>query len=601
MKMRLTSAALAAAMALNFTALPAHSLAEDICSGQTGFYSFTLPDGDKCPGERFGKLCSVDCSKKIKRERLERKLNKAPKPKLGRIYSYSEATQLSAAWDGEKIEKLIIEMDGKLNNDEKNIIRGALRGVRKAATAQTKENPATWPKVKYYASDIGVDPRLVYLTFITESRWVQVKGRSGERSIAQLMPSTAMELIKRLGKNAKHYDHSKKWHEGDNPLILSIYYLRDAVKAVGCKGIPFDQLSAQHLLYIYHFYNKGTTDYEPTWQQSNFANSAMNLMWTYKFVEKKIEETRVNLYAHVTKQHAESVAVHRAMAKKEAVLASKPKTEEKQRRKEALVKRLDSQIAEHLVAKEIAKDELKQRLPEAAKETESERKAAKSPIAKAIRWHEQKEAKKAVQLARPEKASKQPEPAAEPPLVQNQEEKPIPHTYFIELQAKKDAEEKAAKAKAAEAATIAKAKEAEKKTAEEKAAKAVAMAKAKEAEKKAADAKAAEANAVAMAKAKEAEKKAAEAKAKRTEVAKQTKPQAPLTEPILVKRHAESVQAAVNVDLVPSRMIAQNNAVPKSLEREISDLRASQAQLREQNRKFDDFINQFRSAKNGRR
>lgn len=280
MKTRLTSAALVAAMA-------ASSSAESICHGRTEYISFTLAYGEKCLGERFGTLCSVDCSKKhVKREKLESKLRKAPKPKIGKVYSYSEAKQLSIEWNDEKIEKLIVEMDGKLNNDERHVIRGALK---------------KWPMVKFYAHNIGVDPRLVYLTFITESRWMQVKGSSGEKSEAQLMPSTAMSSDLKEGRHSKYYDRSKKWYEGDNPTILAIYYLREAVRAVGCEGIPFDELSAQQLLYIYHFYNKGTTNYEPTWQQSNFANSAMNLMWTYKFVEKQHALSAPQLYAVVGK------------------------------------------------------------------------------------------------------------------------------------------------------------------------------------------------------------------------------------------------------------------------------------------------------------
>ncbi|VVB73689.1 Uncharacterised protein [uncultured archaeon] len=315
--MKMTHVTLAAAMAISsiggFAAKDV--AAEDFCSGKSGFYSFSVSEGEACPGERFGKrICSVDCSKtaakrRVSKERLERKLNRAPKPKIGRIYSYSEAKKLSASWNDEKIEKLIIEMDGKLNSDERHVIRGALK---------------KWPMVKFYSKQIGVDPRLVYLTFITESRWVQAKGHSGEKSIAQLMPGTAAELLKAYGGKDKYYDRSKKWHEGDNPLILSIYYLRDAVSATGCEDIPFDQLTAQQLLYIYHFYNKGTTNYEPTWQQSNFANSAMNLMWTYKFVENQHAISSSTLYAIVQKLTGEHDRAKEKELKPSAKEAPKP-------------------------------------------------------------------------------------------------------------------------------------------------------------------------------------------------------------------------------------------------------------------------------------
>jgi len=483
---------LAAAIAFNSISLPARALAEDICGGHTGFYSFSISEGENCPGEKFGKkLCSVDCSKKrvknpVTLEKLKKAIQQAYKPKRGKTYTVSEiraARRYLSEWKKSDVLKLVKKLNGNLSEDEKKIFPGGLK---------------YWPLIKYYSDLLDIDPTTPFLFALIESGLIQEKGKSGEIGVMQIMPGTAMEVYKIYGmKDPVIRKAGKNWRKDkDVMIILALYHLRGILDDLGVDrgSLPTDEQKAK----AYMVYNAGSQilkngeinqeKLSRWWQGNNLANGAKKYMRLYPLIENFVDHF---------------IAMHQDMSKKEAVLASKPKTEEKQKRKEALVRKLDTQIANHMVAKEIVKSEIDEKMSRTT--------------------------------------------AKKDELAVNLKEDVIPHTYFIELQAKKDAEAKAVKE--------------------------AAMAKTE----------------------------AAENQAKTAVVGKQTVVKAPLAEPFLVKGPVENSQGVSKADPAPSKLVAQNTAVPRSLERKIFELRASQAELREQIRKFDDFINQLRREKNGRR
>ncbi len=75
-------------------------------------------------------------------------------------------------------------------------------------------------------------------------------------------------------------------------MILALYYLRDGISTVASVDARIEELSAESLLMVYHFYNRGHNNYmvENWWQGDNFATCVSKYLRLYPEVEGFIEK-----------------------------------------------------------------------------------------------------------------------------------------------------------------------------------------------------------------------------------------------------------------------------------------------------------------------
>jgi hypothetical protein len=488
--MKMTHVTLTAAMALGLFAAK-DVAAENPCRGQSvSWLSYSVGEGETCPGQKFGgNICVVDCARRSVRnpvtlEKLEKTLQQAHKPKRGKNYTVSEvraARHYLSEWKESDVSNLIKKLNGNLSEDEKKIFAGSLK---------------YWLLIKYHSYRLNIDPRISFLIAVTESKLKQESGSSGEVGVMQIMRGTATEVYNAYhAKDPVLRNAGKDWRKDkDVMVVLALYYLRDMLYEVGVAPSAFP--TDQQLIYLYMKYNGGNKilkngeineeRLQRWWQGSNLAVCAKKYMKLYPLVENFVDQF---------------IAMHKTMEQKKAVLASKPKTEEKRERKGALVKKLDTQIAKHMAAKKILKDEIDNRMSELG--------AKVTPLVR----HPNSISATQLKVAKMVQTAGKKDTSAV-----NLNGDVIPHTYFI-AQAKADAEKKTANASVQ-------------------------------------------------------------------------------AEPIITAQKASGKR-----EIAPKAevLVVQNTAMPRLFEREISDLGASQARLREQNMKFESFIDQLRSAKNGRR
>ncbi|MCX8202630.1 MAG: hypothetical protein N3G74_02400 [Candidatus Micrarchaeota archaeon] len=264
----------------------------EICPKNSHPYFFSLQPGQKCRGERLKNSC-FECRTKDGRavnitiQNMQEKVEDGMKfnPDIGRKYSSDTVKKIKSnlkKWDKDRLEDLIKKLNGNLNEEERVIFRGALEH---------------WPDIKYHSMRLGIDPRIAYLVAVAESRFVQKIGKSGERSPMQIMPKTMALMFNRYGKHDKYIRNmmkeGKDWRKDVTAqVILALYYLRDGISTVAPANTKLEQLSAEELLMIYHFYNRGHNNYvvDNWWQGDNFATCVNKYLKLYLEIENFINE-----------------------------------------------------------------------------------------------------------------------------------------------------------------------------------------------------------------------------------------------------------------------------------------------------------------------
>jgi hypothetical protein len=265
-----------------------------ICPENSKPYFFNLQNQDQkgCRGERKGNLC-FECRTKdgtvlnLSFESQKKKIEgvKGNIANIGKSFTLKEIENIKnliKEWDENELEKLIVLLNGNLNDEERSIFRGALEH---------------WPVLKYHSIRLNIDPRITYLVALAENRFINKVGKSGELSPMQILPETAILMYNLYGKSDPYFiDLNKKeinWKEDvDALMILALYYLREGLKSVNAIGKSVEKMNAEDILLVYHFYNKGHNDYEPTgwWQGNNFATCATKYLKYYPRIDKFVED-----------------------------------------------------------------------------------------------------------------------------------------------------------------------------------------------------------------------------------------------------------------------------------------------------------------------
>lgn len=267
--------------------------AGEVCPKGSRWFAFSLQPGEVCRGEKFGNLCSecrtndgrvIISSKEEMKNKVESAIS-TTNPSVGKKFTKNDLNEIKKKlkkWDKQNLEKLIKKLNGNLDEDERTIFRGALEH---------------WPEIKYHAMRLGIDPRIAYLVAVAESRFVQKIGKSGERSPMQIMPGTMALMFNRYGKHDAYIKETikegKDWRKSATAqMILALYYLRDGISTVASVDARIEELSAESLLMVYHFYNRGHNNYmvENWWQGDNFATCVSKYLRLYPEVEGFIEK-----------------------------------------------------------------------------------------------------------------------------------------------------------------------------------------------------------------------------------------------------------------------------------------------------------------------
>jgi len=284
----------------NFSARSQNETQTNICPRGSKPYFFSINSPSECKGERSGKICFecrningkvTNISFENQREKVEIVL-KSTKTKMGDNFTKKEienAKKKIKKWNKKDLEKLIIRLNGNLTEEEKNIFRGALEH---------------WPVLKHHSIRLKIDPRITFIVAVAESRFINIVGKSGEKSPMQIMPDTAVLMYNLYGRHDPYFIELKKmgidWRKDNDALmILALYYLRDGLKSVNVLGKPIEKISAEEILLIYHFYNRGHNNFitDNWWQGENLATCTKKYLHLYPIVDDFVKRFASTSYS----------------------------------------------------------------------------------------------------------------------------------------------------------------------------------------------------------------------------------------------------------------------------------------------------------------
>jgi hypothetical protein len=113
----------------------------------------------------------------------------------------------------------------------------------------------------------------------------------------QIMPETAVLMYNLYGKKDPYFIELKKkgvdWRKDTDALmVLALYYLRDGLRSVNALGKRFEEMSAEEILLVYHFYNRGHNNYvtDNWWQGDNLATCTKKYLRLYPMVDDFVKD-----------------------------------------------------------------------------------------------------------------------------------------------------------------------------------------------------------------------------------------------------------------------------------------------------------------------
>jgi len=266
-----------------------------ICSRGSSPYFFSINSPSECKGEtNETKTICLECRDRkgrvtnISFERQQEKVKEAvntSSTEIGNNFTKKEieiGKKAVKKWDKKELENLIIRLNGNLTDDERAIFRGALEH---------------WPVLKYHSLRLNIDPRVTFIVAVAETRFINKIGSSGEKSPMQIMPETAVLMYNLYGKKDPYFIELKRkgvdWRKDTDALmVLALYYLRDGLRSVNVLGKTIEEMSAEEILLIYHFYNRGHNNYvtDNWWQGDNLATCTKKYLRLYPMVDDFVKD-----------------------------------------------------------------------------------------------------------------------------------------------------------------------------------------------------------------------------------------------------------------------------------------------------------------------
>jgi hypothetical protein len=266
-----------------------------MCPRGSSPYFFSINTPSECKGEtNKTKTICFECRDRkgrvtnISFERQQEKVKEAINTSSTEIgnnftkYEIEIGKKAVKKWDKKELENLIIRLNGNLTDDERTIFRGALEH---------------WPTLKYHSLRLNIDPRVTFIVTVAETRFINKIGSSGEKSPMQIMPETAVLMYNLYGKKDPYFIELKKkgvdWRKDTDALmVLALYYLRDGLRSVNALGKRFEEMSAEEILLVYHFYNRGHNNYvtDNWWQGDNLATCTKKYLRLYPMVDDFVKD-----------------------------------------------------------------------------------------------------------------------------------------------------------------------------------------------------------------------------------------------------------------------------------------------------------------------
>jgi hypothetical protein len=267
----------------------------NMCPRGSSPYFFSINKPSECKGEtnktktmcfecrdRKGRVANISFEKQ--QEKVKEAINTSS-TEIGNNFTKHEieiGKKAVKKWDKKELEKLIVRLNGNLTDDERTIFRGALEH---------------WPTLKYHSLRLNIDPRVTFIVAVAETRFINKIGSSGEKSPMQIMPETAVLMYNLYGKKDPYFIELKKkgvdWRKDTDALmVLALYYLRDGLRSVNALGKTIEEMSAEEILLIYHFYNRGHNNYvtDNWWQGDNLATCTKKYLRLYPMVDDFVKD-----------------------------------------------------------------------------------------------------------------------------------------------------------------------------------------------------------------------------------------------------------------------------------------------------------------------
>jgi len=266
-----------------------------ICPRGSRLYIFSINNQNECKGEtnETKTICSecrdrkgriTNTSFEQQKEKVKQAVNTSS-TEIGNNFTKKEidiGKKAVKKWNKKELENLIIRLNGNLSDDERKIFRGALEH---------------WPTLKYHSLRLNIDPRVTFIVAVAETRFINKIGSSGEKSPMQIMPETAVLMYNLYGKKDPYFIELKRkgvdWRKDTDALmVLALYYLRDGLRSVNVLGKTIEEMSAEEILLIYHFYNRGHNNYvtDNWWQGDNLATCTNKYLGLYPRVDEFVKD-----------------------------------------------------------------------------------------------------------------------------------------------------------------------------------------------------------------------------------------------------------------------------------------------------------------------
>jgi len=171
-----------------------------------------------------------------------------------------------------------------------------------------------WPFIKFYSDKKGIDNRLAYLTFFTESAgFTKTTGSCGEIGIAQIMPNVGI-------KYQCSWKKDECWIEGEsfknpvNNIIGGVKHLIACQEIAKCKK-SLREMEAMEILAVYSTYVSGKPYFDSGNQYKWPSYFADNIEYFYllgyidqcsadgKMINKEGRMKKAGLEAKIKTQH----------------------------------------------------------------------------------------------------------------------------------------------------------------------------------------------------------------------------------------------------------------------------------------------------------